>query len=69
MTMPMLDKSKQIYVNCQSGLRSYIACRMLSQNGYDCYNLAGGYRLYNSVTSDIGFDEKLCHECGMPVKE
>ncbi|MDL2274470.1 FAD-dependent oxidoreductase, partial [Oscillospiraceae bacterium OttesenSCG-928-G22] len=37
-----LDPSKPIYVNCQSGLRSYIACRILSQNGFDCYNLGGG---------------------------
>ncbi len=44
-----LDKSKKIYVHCQSGLRSYIACRILSQNGFDCYNLSGGYRLYNSI--------------------
>ena len=40
-----LDKSKKVYVMCQSGLRSYIACRILSQNGYDCYNFSGGYRL------------------------
>jgi NADPH-dependent 2,4-dienoyl-CoA reductase/sulfur reductase-like enzyme/rhodanese-related sulfurtransferase len=47
-----LDKSKPVYVVCQSGLRSYIACRLLSQNGFDCYNLAGGYRLYESVTKE-----------------
>ncbi|MDF2586254.1 MAG: FAD-dependent pyridine nucleotide-disulfide oxidoreductase [Anaerocolumna sp.] len=44
-----LDKSKPIYVTCQIGLRGYLACRILEQNGYDCYNLAGGYRLYNSI--------------------
>lgn len=44
-----LDKTKKIYVHCQSGLRSYIACRILSQNGYDCYNLSGGYRLYSAI--------------------
>ena len=44
-----LDKSKKIYVTCQIGLRGYIACRLLSQNGYDCYNLSGGYRLYNTI--------------------
>lgn len=41
-----LDKTKPIYVHCHSGLRSYIACRILSANGFKCYNISGGYRLY-----------------------
>jgi len=44
-----LDKSKPVYVTCQVGLRGYIGARILSQNGFDTYNLAGGYRLYNSI--------------------
>ncbi|MBE6131228.1 MAG: CoA-disulfide reductase [Erysipelotrichaceae bacterium] len=44
-----LDKSKKIYVMCQSGLRSYLATRILVQNGFDAYNFVGGYRLYNSI--------------------
>lgn len=44
-----LDKSKIVYVACQIGLRGHIACRILSQNGFECYNLSGGYRLYNSI--------------------
>ena len=44
-----LDKSKKLYVTCQVGLRGYVACRILSQNGFDCYNLSGGYRLYKSI--------------------
>lgn len=44
-----LDKSKKVYVTCQVGLRGYIACRILMQNGFDAYNLSGGYRLYNAV--------------------
>lgn len=47
-----LPKDKQVYVHCLSGLRSYIACRILSGNGYDCYNLAGGWRLYESVMNE-----------------
>lgn len=46
-----LDKSKKIYITCQIGLRGYVACRLLMQNGFDCYNLSGGYRLYNSIFS------------------
>ena len=35
-----LEKNKKIYVMCQSGLRSYIATRILVQNGYVAYNFA-----------------------------
>ena len=41
-----LDKAKPVYVMCQSGLRSYLACRILTQNGCECYNFSGGYRFY-----------------------
>ncbi|MDD4774640.1 MAG: DsrE/DsrF/DrsH-like family protein, partial [Eubacteriales bacterium] len=44
-----LDKTKPVYLTCQVGLRGYIAARILSQNGFEVYNLSGGYRLYNSV--------------------
>jgi len=44
-----LDKNKKIYITCQIGLRGYIAARLLSQNGFNVYNLSGGYRLYNSI--------------------
>ncbi|MEG0824187.1 MAG: FAD-dependent oxidoreductase [Oscillospiraceae bacterium] len=62
-----LDKSKPLYVNCHSGLRSYLACRILTQNGFDCYNLAGGYRLYESATRDIPFDGTPKHACGINI--
>lgn len=38
-----LPKGKTVYVICQSGLRSYIACRILAGNGYDAYNFPGGF--------------------------
>ena len=44
-----LPAGKPVYINCQSGLRSYVACRMVSQYGFDCYNFSGGYRMYESV--------------------
>lgn len=44
-----LDKNKPVYVTCQIGLRGYVAARILAQNGFDAYNLSGGYRLYNSI--------------------
>lgn len=47
-----LDPSKPVYVMCQSGLRSYLATRILVGNGFDAYNFAGGYRLYSSIKND-----------------
>ena len=49
-----LDKSKPVYVYCHSGVRSYIATRILMQSGFDVYNLSGGFRLYNSVMDSSG---------------
>lgn len=46
-----IPTGKPIYAYCQSGLRSYIACRILEQNGFTAYNLAGGWRLYKNVTA------------------
>lgn len=58
-----LPKDKPVYVHCHSGLRSYIACRILTGNGYDCYNLAGGWRLYESVMNERTVPEYICTEC------
>ncbi len=44
-----IPTEKPVYVMCQSGLRSYLSCRVLAQNGYDCYNFSGGYRFYEIV--------------------
>ena len=47
-----LPKDKPVYVMCQSGLRSYIACCILKGEGYDAYNFSGGYRFYDAVAND-----------------
>lgn len=41
-----LPKDKPVFIHCHSGLRSYIACRILTGYGYTSYSLAGGWRLY-----------------------
>lgn len=58
-----LDPKKPVYVICQSGLRSYVACRILAGNGYDAYNFAGGYRYYETVMHDRALIE-AAHPCG-----
>lgn len=59
-----LDQSKPVYVMCQSGLRSYLACRILSGEGFDCYNFSGGYRFYENVKKETDLIE-ASHPCGM----
>ena len=48
-----IPKDKPVYVHCHSGHRSYIACRILAGYGFECYNLAGGWRLYESVMNEL----------------
>ncbi len=59
-----IKKDQPVYVVCQSGLRGHIACRILLQNGFDCYNLSGGYRLYSMVKKETGVSERA-YPCGM----
>lgn len=59
-----LDPAKPVYVMCQSGLRSYLACRILTQHGFTCYNFAGGYRFYEAVTTDR-CQSSQAFACGM----
>ena len=62
--MDEIEKGKPVYIICQSGLRSYIAARVLMAYGYDCYNFAGGFRFYDSVVNDRALIEQAT-DCGM----
>lgn len=44
-----LDDTKPVYLTCRVGQRGYVAARILSQSGFDVYNLSGGYKLYSIV--------------------
>lgn len=57
-----LDRSKPVYIHCHSGLRSYLACRLLSGLGFDCYNLSGGWRLYECVVNDRRAADHGCYD-------
>lgn len=61
--MGELEKGKKVYIMCQSALRSYIGYRILAQNGFECANLSGGFRLYQTVMQDKLAAEKAAH-CG-----
>ena len=59
-----LEPGKRVYVICQSGLRSYIAARILEGNGFETYNFAGGFRFYDAVMNDRALIERA-YACGM----
>ena len=59
-----IQAGKPVYVICQSGLRSYIASRILEGSGYETYNFAGGFRFYDTVTNDRALIERA-YACGM----
>ncbi len=59
-----IEPGKPAYVICQSGLRSYIACRILAGHGCEAYNFAGGFRFYDAVTGDRRLVEAAT-ACGM----
>jgi len=62
--MGELERGKPVYVMCQSGIRSYIACRILAQEGFECYNFSGGYRFYEAVTTEKCMSDSA-YPCGM----
>ena len=59
-----IEKGKPVYVICQSGLRSYIATRILEGYGFEAYNFAGGFRFYDAVMNDRALVEASL-ACGM----
>ncbi|MFL2105601.1 FAD-dependent oxidoreductase [Desemzia sp. FAM 23991] len=47
-----VPKNQPIIVSCHSGLRSYLAERILKQNGYKAKNLDGAFALYSTVRAE-----------------
>ncbi|MCI8915046.1 MAG: FAD-dependent oxidoreductase [Oscillospiraceae bacterium] len=62
--LDQIEPGKPVYVMCQSGLRSYIACRILAGHGYEAYNFSGGFRFYDAVMNDRRLIERAT-ACGM----
>ncbi|HAZ07484.1 MAG TPA: CoA-disulfide reductase [Elusimicrobia bacterium] len=53
-----LPKDRELLVFCQVGLRGYLACLILSQNGFVCRNLSGGYQTYQATVSSPAASER-----------
>ncbi len=52
--MNELPRDREIIVHCQSGQRSYFACRILTQHGFRARNLSGSFRTWKTATSTNG---------------
>lgn len=63
-----LDRATPYYVHCQSGLRSYVACRILSQHRFDVTNVSGGYRLYQLLSGEQA-DSAPAYACGLKIPQ
>ena len=62
-----LPRDKRLLVFCASGLRSYVACRILSQHGFTCANIAGGYGFHAQVERGRAMPHSCVGDCGLPV--
>ena len=65
--MGQLPGDRPVCVVCQSGLRSYVACRILTAHGFDAVNFAGGLRYYDAVVRDRRLVERSA-PCGMDME-
>lgn len=64
-----LDRSKEIWVYCQVGLRGYTASQILRQHGFETKNLSGGYKTYRMAqfqTSSFSSEEPNNNNNGQP---
>lgn len=52
--MNELPRDREIVVHCQSGQRSYFACRILAQHGFRVRNLTGSFRTWQTATTRNG---------------
>jgi rhodanese-related sulfurtransferase len=58
--LPELNPDQEIWVYCQVGQRAYYATRALRLNGFNAYNLSGGFKTYQAVSSNYA-DKELSH--------
>lgn len=62
-----LPRGRRLLVFCASGLRSYVACRILSQNGFACANVSGGHGFHSQAKRGGTVSHTCVGDCGLPV--
>lgn len=63
-----LPRDTRLLTYCQSGLRSYVACRILMQHGFACANIAGGYGFYQETLLDREIQRAEVSDCGIVLE-
>ncbi len=53
-----IDKTKPVYVHCQTGQRSYNVTRALMAHGFDAYNIAGSFLFINAHEQAMQLSDK-----------
>ena len=48
-----IPRDREVLIYCQAGLRGYVAQRILSQEGFRCRNLVGGYKTWGMFHEDV----------------
>jgi len=51
-----VPRDGRVAVCCAVGLRAYVACRILQQNGFDVANIPGGFTTYCHYHPESGFE-------------
>lgn len=65
-----IPREKTVVVYCAVGLRGYIASRILMQNGFDVFNLTGGWRTYEAIMEEErGGEEKREIKMEQPLEQ
>ncbi|MCW3089423.1 MAG: cdr [Ferruginibacter sp.] len=64
-----IPKNKTIYIYCAGGLRGYLAQRILVQNGFDVFNLSGGYNLWQICVTESGLSKNKIEATALSSKE
>jgi rhodanese-related sulfurtransferase len=59
-----LDPTRPVYVMCHTGIRSYIASRILIGHGFDVSNFSGGHSFYALVTKEAALAREV-FDCGL----
>ncbi|MEN7973521.1 MAG: FAD-dependent oxidoreductase [Verrucomicrobiota bacterium] len=71
--LDQFSPEKEYLIFCQVGLRGYLACRILEQNGIKCRNLTGGYKSYmmaaDQQIAPIPEDEILTNDTGEKTRD
>lgn len=63
-----LPRDREIIVYCQTGQRSYNACRILRQHGFRACNLTGGYRTWRMASAPTDSRGVTSRQGGSPAK-